>query len=173
MLNYKENKWGKSILIIFIINLLKLLLYLFIVYVLFSTFYVPTANKIFVGIANNQILLFARFAFLNFWHFNTQLGKAKSVLPADDEHTATLQIQDQIFSSKQDNSVLNLDKRKVYSNQDTMDNINQGIHGDQKVACPSMVSGMDFIRNPRLYKGMAFNLEERQGLGNLYIILLF
>ena len=31
--------------------------------------------------------------------------------------------------------------------------------------CPSMVSGMEYIRNARLYKGMAFNLEERQGLG--------
>ena len=34
--------------------------------------------------------------------------------------------------------------------------------------CPSMASGMDHIRNPRLFKGMAFNLEERQALGNSY-----
>ena len=48
----------------------------------------------------------------------------------------------------------------------------QGNHGDQKVMCPSLVSGMDFIRNPRLYKGMGFNLEERQGLGNIYLFSL-
>ncbi|CAL8116756.1 unnamed protein product [Orchesella dallaii] len=31
--------------------------------------------------------------------------------------------------------------------------------------CPSMIRGIDFIRDPRLNKGMAFSLEERQALG--------
>ncbi|ODM97353.1 NAD-dependent malic enzyme, mitochondrial, partial [Orchesella cincta] len=31
--------------------------------------------------------------------------------------------------------------------------------------CPSMIRGIDFIRDPRLNKGMAFSLEERQSLG--------
>jgi len=30
---------------------------------------------------------------------------------------------------------------------------------------PSMVSGMDYLRDPKLFKGMAFTLEERQTLG--------
>ena len=33
--------------------------------------------------------------------------------------------------------------------------------------CPSMTAGLDYIRNPRLFRGMAFTIEERQGLGNL------
>ena len=32
--------------------------------------------------------------------------------------------------------------------------------------CPSMTAGLDYIRNPRLFRGMAFTIEERQGLGN-------
>merc|ERR550519_182711 len=31
--------------------------------------------------------------------------------------------------------------------------------------CPATISGMDFIRNPRLFRGMGFTLEERQALG--------
>ena len=30
---------------------------------------------------------------------------------------------------------------------------------------PSMVSGLDYLRDPKLFKGMAFSLEERQTLG--------
>merc|ERR1712142_310443 len=31
--------------------------------------------------------------------------------------------------------------------------------------CPSTTAGMDYIRNPRLFKGMGFSLDERQALG--------
>ena len=30
---------------------------------------------------------------------------------------------------------------------------------------PSKVTGMDYLRDPKMFKGMAFNLEERQSLG--------
>ena len=30
---------------------------------------------------------------------------------------------------------------------------------------PSLVSGLDYLRDPKLFKGMAFSLEERQTLG--------
>jgi len=30
-----------------------------------------------------------------------------------------------------------------------------------------MVTGMDYLRNPKLFKGMGFTLEERQALGKL------
>ena len=31
--------------------------------------------------------------------------------------------------------------------------------------CPATISGLDYIRNPRLFRGMGFTLEERQALG--------
>ena len=34
--------------------------------------------------------------------------------------------------------------------------------------CPSMTAGLDYIRNPRLFRGMAFTIEERQGLGKFH-----
>lgn len=34
-----------------------------------------------------------------------------------------------------------------------------------RFVAPSMLSGMDYLRDPKLFKGMAFTLEERQALG--------
>jgi hypothetical protein len=36
-----------------------------------------------------------------------------------------------------------------------------------------MVTGMDYLRNPRLFKGMGFSLEERQALGKSVIYNLW
>jgi len=35
----------------------------------------------------------------------------------------------------------------------------------QDSVCPSTTAGLDYIRNPRLFKGMGFSLDERQALG--------
>ena len=39
----------------------------------------------------------------------------------------------------------------------------RGMSSDGPV--PSMVNGLDYLRDPKLFKGMAFSLEERQTLG--------
>jgi hypothetical protein len=44
---------------------------------------------------------------------------------------------------------------------------------DKSSICHSTVAGMDYIRNPRLFKGMGFSLEERQALGELNYSSLF
>jgi hypothetical protein len=33
--------------------------------------------------------------------------------------------------------------------------------------CQATVSGMDYLRNPKYFKGLAFSIDERQGLGKL------
>jgi len=62
---------------------------------------------------------------------------------------------------------------KITSNDGQMDRIgarpfarkSQSQAGDSVGVTPSMVSGMDYLREPKLFKGMAFTLEERQTLG--------
>merc|ERR1711997_259342 len=39
------------------------------------------------------------------------------------------------------------------------------VGGTHDSVCPSTTAGMDYLRNPRLFKGMGFALDERQGLG--------
>ena len=36
-----------------------------------------------------------------------------------------------------------------------------------------LVTGMDYLRNPRLFKGMGFSLDERQALGKSFFITYF
>jgi len=36
---------------------------------------------------------------------------------------------------------------------------------DSRAVAPSQLTGMDYLRDPKLFKGMAFTLEERQALG--------
>jgi len=39
------------------------------------------------------------------------------------------------------------------------------VGGTHDSVCPSTTAGLDYLRNPRLFKGMGFNLDERQALG--------
>merc|ERR1711997_989740 len=39
------------------------------------------------------------------------------------------------------------------------------VGGTHDSVCPSTTAGMDYLRNPRLFKGMGFALDERQALG--------
>ena len=43
--------------------------------------------------------------------------------------------------------------------------MSSGKSADRSNVCPSSVSGTDYLRDPRLFKGMGFSLEERQALG--------
>lgn len=53
----------------------------------------------------------------------------------------------------------------------TLDRIGTRPVGQSKdTVCHSMVTGMDYLRNPRLFKGMGFTLEERQALGKFTTI---
>ena len=55
----------------------------------------------------------------------------------------------------------------------TLDRIGTRPIGQSKdTVCHSMVTGMDYLRNPRLFKGMGFTLEERQALGKSTINFL-
>ncbi len=44
---------------------------------------------------------------------------------------------------------------------------------DKGSVCPSSVAGMDYLRNPRLFKGMGFTLEERQYLGEARLLFIY
>jgi hypothetical protein len=47
-----------------------------------------------------------------------------------------------------------------------LDRIGQNpVSSGKDTVCHAMTTGMDYLRNPRLFKGMGFTLEERQALG--------
>jgi len=58
-------------------------------------------------------------------------------------------------------------QRVIFKMDPRRDRIGQRSYheGSGDNVCHAMVRGMDYIRDPRLFKGMAFSLEERQALG--------
>ena len=75
-----------------------------------------------------------------------------------------------MLSSKIIASILNRSSPRIGLNRNILQrNISvTQIHEQSKnddYVCPATISGMDFIRNPRLFRGMGFTLEERQALG--------
>jgi hypothetical protein len=52
-----------------------------------------------------------------------------------------------------------------------LDRIGQSPVGSGKdTVCHALITGMDYLRNPKLYKGMGFSLEERQALGKTFFL---
>ena len=85
---------------------------------------------------------------------------------ASTEYTPTTKYKTKIPSKVSTNNEI-MEKKRLISEMDRLGPKPVFTATGRNVdnVCPSMVSGMEYIRNARLYKGMAFNLEERQGLG--------
>ena len=107
------------------------------------------------------------------------IAKSSSIIPNVYNTAATQQKHRNLFPTETKTLKTNPSKDNLGTNTDIMDDRRRTTSEMDRlgpkpmssgrsthfVFCPSMVSGMEFIRNPRLFKGMAFNLEERQGLG--------
>ena len=103
---------------------------------------------------------FAFFSTVVFW-IAAKIGITSSLLcaPVSAKSQATTAVFDK-------NTQTNL--AKMTSNQDLkMDQMGaKPVRGGQDV-CFSVVNGVEFLKNPKYCKGLAFSIEERQVLGKL------